>query len=94
MKIDVKIKKCKNFKTLLNCDNKINLISKRLIKKLNVILSFDKHVLIKIIDEKQIQTFDIHFFNLIVYNVVDVVIYFEKSFLKINLQKNVVLNMS
>ena len=80
-------------KTKLNCDNEINFINRQLIKKFDLffftIVKFD----VRIVDNSKLQTFDVHFFLISVLNINDVFRFFEKFFMKISMQNDLIFEM-
>ena len=92
--IDVKIILEKQQKKVkLNCDNEINLISRKLIKKFNLLFFFIADFDTRIVDNNKLQNYSVHFLIINVIDKNDISKFFEKSFLKINMQNDLILEM-
>ena len=92
--IDVKIiLNEKRKKTKLNCDNEINFISRQLIKKLDLFFFTIIELNVRIVDNNKLQTFDVHFLLINVLNINDVFRFFEKFFMKISMQNDLIFEM-
>ena len=79
---------------LLNTESEINLIRHSLCKKLDLMISDVSTKNIQIINEKVISSHDVHFLNIEISNHAEHQRYFEEFFLAMNMQKNLVLDMS
>ena len=80
-------------KTKLNCDNEINFISRQLIKKFDLFFFTIVELNARIVDNSKLQTFDVHFFLINVLNINDVFRFFEKFFMKVSMQNDLILEM-
>ena len=88
LKIDIKSIK---IKTLLNCKNKINFINKIIIKRLKLFFFIYKKVC-NVVNIK-LKIFEIYFLIIVVIDKNNYFRYFEKLFLKTNINENLILNM-
>ena len=84
--------KNKTMKTLLNFKSEINFINKAMIKQLNFFSTLNNEKATIIINTK-LKIFEIHFLIITVTNKHDVQRHFEKFFLKININENIILNI-
>ena len=92
--IDVKvILNEKRRKAKLNCDSEINLISRQLIKKLDLPFFIVVGPDARIVDNSRLQTFDVHFLLISVLNINDVFRFFEEFFMKVSMQNDLILEM-
>ena len=80
-------------KTLLNCENEINLINRIMIKRLKLSFFFIHEKTCDVANIK-LKIFEVHFLIVVIIDKNDCSRYFEKSFLKININENLILNMS
>ena len=90
IKINIKNKK---MKTLLNNENEINFINRIMIKQLKIFFFFIHEKTCDIVNIK-LKIFDVHFLIVVVIDNHEHSRYFEKSFLKININENIILDMS
>ena len=92
--IDVKIiLNEKRRKAKLDCDSEINLISRQLIKKLDLSSFIVVGPDARIVDNSRLQTFDVHFFLINVLDINGVFRFFEEFFMKISMQNDLILEM-
>ena len=92
--IDVKIiLNEKRRKTKLNCDSEVNLISRQLIKKLDLFFFTVVEPDARIVDNNKLQIFDVHFLLISVLNINDVSRFFEEFFMKVSMQNDLILEM-
>ena len=82
----------KTIKTLLNNENKINLINRVIIKQLNLSFFFINKKACDITNTK-LKIFKIYFFTIAIINKNDNQRFFEKFFLKININENLIFDM-
>ena len=80
-------------KTKLNCDSEINFINRQLIKKLDLFFFTVVESDARIVDNSKLQTFDVHFLLISVLNINDVFRFFEKFFMKISMQNDLIFEM-
>ena len=80
-------------KILLNCKNKVNFINKIIIKRLKLFFFFIYKKTCNVVNIK-LKIFKIYFFIVVVIDRNDYFRYFEKSFLKTNINENLILNIS
>ena len=83
--IDVIFEKKHNKQTLLNNESQINLIFRNLMQRLKFSSKHFEFVLVKIINEDILRTYEVHFLNLKVKNQFDIARYFIEFFLKVDL---------
>ena len=92
--IQLKIKiNDKRIKTLLNNENKINFINRVIVKRLNLFFFFINKKICNITNTK-LKIFEIHFFIIAIIDKNDNQRFFEKFFLKININKNLIFDIS
>ena len=77
----------------MNNKNKINFINRIIIKQLNLFSFFINQKICDIINTK-LKIFKIHFFIVVITDKNNNQRFFEKSFLKININENLIFNMS
>ena len=83
----------RRMKTLLNSENKINFINRVIIKQLNLSFFFINKKTCDITNTK-LKIFEIHFFIVAVIDKNNNQRFFEKFFLKININENLIFDMS
>ena len=83
----------KRKKAKLNCDSEVNLISRQLVKKLDLPFSIVVEPDARTVDNSRLQTFDVHFLLISVLNTNGVSRFFEKSFMKVSMQNDLILEM-
>ena len=80
---------------LLNSNNEINLISHRFAKQINLTFDMKKTITLFIINDKRVNTYDVHFLNLKVNDKHAHIRYFHEFFLVSNVtHEKIMLNMS
>ena len=94
MKIKINVIDYDFINAILDCDVKCNLISKSFARKLNFI-SFDaKHIDVMIVNKFSIVINDVYFSHINIKNRLNYDRYFEKFFLNVDIDDDVILNMS
>ena len=82
----------RTIKTLLNSESEINFINRAIVKQLNLFLFFINEKICDITNTK-LKIFKIHFLTVAIIDKNDNQRFFEKSFLKININKNLIFGM-
>ena len=80
-------------KTLLNSENKINFINRVIIKQLKLFSFFINKKTYNIVNTK-LKTFEIYFFIVTIINKNNNQRFFEKFFLKISINENLIFGIS
>ena len=82
-------------KILMNSNNEINLMSIQLTRKLNLISIMTKNIIVFIINDKRLKTYDVHFLNMKIIDRKRHIRYFNEFFLTSNItHERVVRDMS
>ena len=93
MKIKINVIDYDFVNAILDCDVECNLINKSFVKKLNFI-SFDaKHIDVIIVNKFSIIINDVYFSHINIKNRLNYNRYFEKFFLNVDIDDDVILNM-
>ena len=94
MKIKINVIDYDFVNAILDCDVECNLINKNFVKKLNFI-SFDtKHIDVIIVNKVSIIINDVYFSHINIKNRLNHDRYFKKFFLNVDIDDDVILNMS
>ena len=78
---------------MLNCDNKVNLIKRHFVRKLNLKACTLKNTDLIILDNKSFQTHEIYFLIIAIKDLTRTKRFFKEFFLTVNIDNDLIFNM-
>ena len=93
IKISIIVLNHETIKTMLDCDNEINLIKRYFVRKLNLKACALKSINLIILDNKLFQTHEVYFLIIAIKDLTRTKRFFKKFFLTVNIDDNLIFNM-
>ena len=93
IKISVTTLSHETIKIILNCDSEVNLIKKHFVKKLNLKTYALKDINLIIFDNKSFQTHEVYFLIIAIKDLTKTKRFFEKFFLTMNINDDLIFDM-